>query len=149
MSWKGRPLPLDKFLRPVASDTRPRQTINDMQQEIVYGVVEANRPLQRLEAEELTDLVAEIAKSTDRAPWCIGATPCVLPKSRLHWRRQQRVLDARELSALQGIWTRYSVALESWCQSEKQSRVLMDLARNAFTSTVCCAVCSGGMVAIS
>ena len=60
---------------------------------------EANRPLQRLEAEDLTDLVVDISKSTDRAPWCIGATPCVLPNSRLHWRRQQRVLDVRCFSA--------------------------------------------------
>ena len=86
---------------------------------------------------------------TDRAPWCIGATPCALPNFRLRWRRQQRVLDARELSALQGIWTRDCVAFELWCQSEKQSWALMDLAGNAFTTTVCIAVRLGVMVAIS
>ena len=96
-------MPLGKFLRPVASDTQPRQTINERDQEVLDGVVAANRPLQRLEAEDLTDLVVEISKRTDRAPWCIGATPCVLPNSRLHWRLQQRVLDAREMAALQGI----------------------------------------------
>ena len=112
------------------------------------GVVQQTLSLQRLEAEEVTDLVVEISKSVGRAPWCIGATPCALPKSRLHWRRQQRVLEACEMVAFQGIWTRDVVALESWCQSEKQSRVLMDLAGNAFTTTVCIAVCLGVMVAI-
>ena len=109
----------------------------------------ANRPLQRLGAQDLTDLVDDISKSTYRAPWCIGATPCVLPNFRLHWRREQRALDAREMCAMQGIWTRDSVAPESWCKSEKQSRVLMDLAGNAFITTVCIAVCLGVMVAIS
>ena len=103
-------------------------------------VAEANRPLQRLEAEDLTDLVVDISKSTDRAPWCIGSTPCVLPNSRLHWRREQRVLDAREMCALQGIWTRDFAAFESWCQSEKQSRVLMDLTGKAFTYSLHCRV---------
>ena len=45
-------------------------------------------------------------RRASRAPCRIGATPCVLPQPRLHWLRQQRVLDARELDALQGIWPR-------------------------------------------
>jgi hypothetical protein len=52
----------------VASDTRPRQTINLREQEVLDGVVAANRPLQRLGAEDLTDLAVDISKSTDRAP---------------------------------------------------------------------------------
>ncbi len=133
--WKGRSqCVLDRYLRQVASDTRPRQTINLREQDVLDGAVAANRPLQRLGAEYLTDLVVDISKSTGRAPWRVGATPCVLPNSRVHWRREQRVLDAREMCAMQGIWTHVFVAFESWCKSEKQSRVLMDLAGNAFTS---------------
>ncbi len=87
-------MPLDKFLRPVASDTRPRQS-----KQVLDGVVPANRPLQRLEAEELMGLVVDISKSTDRAPWCIGATPFVLPRPSLQRRRQHCVLDARATAA--------------------------------------------------
>lgn len=145
---RPQPVALNKFLR-TACNVLSCGTINDRQEHVLAHVVQANRPLQRLTAEELTDLVVDVAKSAERAPWCIGATPCVLPNSRLHWRRQQRVLGAREVAALQGIWARDFPALESWCQSDTRSRVLTDMAGNAFTSTVCAAVCLGVMVAIS
>jgi hypothetical protein len=58
-------------------------------------------------------------------------------------------MDAREMCALQGVWFRDCVALESRCKSEKQSWALMDLAGNAFTIAVCIAVCLGVMVAVS
>ena len=45
---RPQPVPLDRYLRQVASDTRPRQTINLREQEVLDGVVAANRPLQRL-----------------------------------------------------------------------------------------------------
>jgi len=146
---RPQPVALHKFLKPAACDVRARQTTNDREDHVLDHIVQANRPLQRLEAGELTDLVVDVAKSAERAPWCVGATPCVLPNSRLYWRRQQRVLGAREMLALQGIWPRDFPALESWCQSDTRSRVLMDMAGNAFTSTVCSAVCLGIMVAIS
>ena len=94
---------MDKLLRPVARDTRPRQTINERERDVLDGVVEANRTLQGSEAKGLTDLVVDISKSTDRAPWCIGATPCALPNSRLQWRRQQRVFGARDMVALHRV----------------------------------------------
>ena len=49
---RPQPVPLDQFLRPVASDTRPRQTIKEREQEVLDGAGEANRPLQRLGAED-------------------------------------------------------------------------------------------------
>ena len=146
---RPHPVFLEKCLTPEGTDARPRQTINGREQDVLEHVVQANRSLQRLAPEQLMDLVVDIAKSVGRSPWCIGATTCVLPNSRLHRQRQQRVLGAREMAALQGIWARGFPALESWCQSDKQSRVFMDLAGNAFTSTVCTAVCLGVMVAIS
>jgi hypothetical protein len=100
---RPQPAPLDKFLRHVDSDKQARQTINEREQAVLDCVVQ-ERALQRLQPEELVDLVVDAAKSLSRAPCCVGATPCVLPKSRLHWRRQQRVLDAHEMAALQGIW---------------------------------------------
>ena len=146
---RPQPVLLDHFVRHMSSDTWARQTINEREQGVLDSVVEQNRSLQRLEAEELADLVVDISKSAGRAPWCVGATPCVLPNSRLHWRREKRVLDAREMAALQGIWPRDFPVLESWCQSEKRSLVVRDMAGNAFTSTICTAVCSGVMAAIS
>ena len=97
---------LDEFLRPVGTDARSRQTINEREQDVLTHAVQDYRGLQRLEPGELADLVVDIAKSVGRAPWCVGATPCVLPNSRLHWHRHQRVLGAREMAALQGVWTR-------------------------------------------
>ena len=80
--------------------TWARQTVNEREQDVLDSIVDQNRSLQCLEAEELADLVVDISKSAGRAPWCVGATPCVLPNSRLHWRREKRVLDAREMAAL-------------------------------------------------
>ena len=82
-------------------------------------VAQANPPLQWLRAEELTGLAVGAAKSAVRTPWCIGATPCVLLTSRLRWRRQQRVLGAYEVAALQGIWPlRWAFLLQvsSWTE---------------------------------
>ena len=60
-------------------------------------------------------------------PWCICATTCTLLKPRAHW-RQQRVLGAREMVALQGNWTRDVQTRGLWCQSDRRSRALMDMA---------------------
>jgi hypothetical protein len=144
---RPQPAPLVRFLGHVDNDKQARQTINEREQAVLDCVLR-ERALQ-LQPEELLDLVVDIAKSVSRAPWCVQATPCVLPNSRLHWRRQQRVLDAREMAALQGIWPRDFPALESWCKSDKRSLVVRDMAGNAFTSTICTAVCLGVMVAIS
>ena len=130
-----------RFLGHVDNDNQARQTINEREQAVLECVVQ-ERALQA-QPEELLDLVVDIAKSVSRAPWCVQATPCVLPNSRLHWWRQQRVLDAREMAALQGIWPRDFPALESWCKSDKRSLVVRDMAGHAFTSTICTAVFFG------
>ena len=129
------------------NEKQARQTINEREQAVLDCVVQ-ERALQ-LQPEELLDLVVDIAKTVSRAPWSVQATPCVLPNSRLHWRRQQRVLDAHEMASLQGIWPRDFPALESWRKSDKRSLVVRDMAGNAFTSTICTAVCVGVMVAVS
>ena len=64
----------------------------------------------QLQPEELLDLVVDIAKSVSHAPLSVPATPCVLPNSRLHWRRQQRALVAHEMAALQGMTSRFPCA---------------------------------------
>ncbi len=109
-------------LRRVASDARARQTINEREVDVLNCVVQQTRSLQGLEGGELTDLVVDISKSAGRAPRCIGATPCTFPHSRLRWRQQQHALDTREMALLEGMASRFA-AFESWCQSEKRSRV--------------------------
>ena len=143
------PVPLDGFLSAVAGDCQQRQSVNEREESALAAVLTNNRPLQRLSEEELQDLVVDISKSCGRAPWCLGAAPCVLPGSRLYWRRKQWVLGAREMAALQGIWCRDFPALQSWCEDPHRSRILMDMAGNAFTSTICIAVVLAVMVAIS
>ena len=145
---RPHPVPLDRYLRQVASDTRPRQT-NNLREQVLDGVVAANRPLQRLGVEDLTDLVVDIprAQAARRGVLELRHACCRIPGytgggSSACWTHVR-------LFALQGIWTRDFVALESWCQSKNQSRSLMDLAGNACITTVCIAVHLGVMVAIS
>ena len=115
---RPQPAPLVRFLRHVDSDKQARQSINEREQAVLDCVVQERAP--QLQPEELVDLVVDIAKSVSRAPWCVQATPCVLPSSRLHWRRQQRVLDAREMAALQCL----AISLHS---SHGASRVICRL----------------------
>ena len=129
---RPQPALLHHLFNAMPTDTWARQTINEREQGVLDCILEKNRSLQGLEAEELADLVVDISKSVGRAPWCLGSTPCALPGSRLHWRRERRVLGAREMAALQGIWPRDFPDLESWCQSEKRSLLLRDMAGHAF-----------------
>jgi site-specific DNA-cytosine methylase len=76
---RPQPAPLDKFLRHVASDKQARQTINEREQAVLECVIQ-ERALQ-LQPEELLDLVIDTAESVSRAPWCVQATPCVLPNA--------------------------------------------------------------------
>ena len=128
------------------NDKQARQTIDEGEQAVLDCAFQ-EWALQ-LQPEELLELVVDIAKSVSRAPWSVQATPRVLPNSRLHWRRQQRVLDAHEMAALQGIWPRDFPAIESWRKSDKRLLVVRDVAGNAFTSTIFTAVRLGVMVAI-
>ena len=70
-------MPLQKLRMPAVSDTRPRQTSNDRDQGVLDGVDEANRPLQRLAAEERTDLFFDISvgiidKKSEMFTWQLG-----------------------------------------------------------------------------
>ena len=151
LTQMGRPAPLSltAFLAAADGDVQPRQCLNQREEEAIDDLFNSTRSLQRLSGEELEDLVVDISKSAGRLPWCLDATPCVLPGSRLFWRRRRWVLGAREVAALQGIWPRDFPALTAWCEHRHRSRVLIDMAGNAFTSTICTAVCIAVMAAIS
>ena len=58
---RPQPVPLSKLLKPAACNARSRQTINDREERVLDYVVQANPPLQWLRAEELTDLVVDVA----------------------------------------------------------------------------------------
>jgi len=53
---RPRPASLSKFLRLAACDARSRQNINSREEHVLDHVVQANRPLQRLRAEEFGGL---------------------------------------------------------------------------------------------
>ena len=140
------PAPLGPFLEAAAGGERPRQELNAREAEALNDVVNSSS-VQGLTKAALEGLVVDISKSAGRAPWCAGAAPCALPKSRLYWRQRQCVLGPRQLAALQGIWPADFPGLAAWC--EDRSRVVTDMAGNAFTSTVCMAVCLAVLLAIS
>lgn len=142
------PAPLGAFLRATAGGHRPRQELNAREAEAVTDVLRS-RSVLRLDKAALEGLVIDISKSAGRTPWCAGATPCVLPNSRLYVRHVQCVLGPREAAALQGLWPADFRALSAWCEDKHRSRVVADMAGNAFTSTVCMAVCFAVFLSIS
>ena len=101
---------------------------------------------KRLQTE---DLIVDITKSLDHASSCVGAPPCVLPNSRFYRVLEDRFLTVREVASLQGLWTCDFPALESWVQTCRKSNFLRDMAGNAFTSTVCMAVCWAVIVTVT
>ena len=76
------PAPLDPFLEFAAGGKLTRQELTAREEEAVNDVL-SSRSALRLGKAALKGLVIDISKSTGRAPWCAGATPCVLPNSRL------------------------------------------------------------------
>ena len=96
----------------------------------------------------LEGLVVDIKAGAGRARWCAGAAPCALPTPHLYWRHMQCVLGPRAVAALQGIWPADSRGLGAWCEDEHRSRVVADMAGNAFTSVVCVAVSFAVFLAI-
>ena len=133
------PAPLSAFLPAKAGGHCPRQELNAREVKAVNYVL-SNSSVWGLDKAALEGLVIDVSKSAGRAPWCAGATPCVLPNSRLYWRHVQRVLGPREVAALQGIWPAEFGCLSAWRDDLHRSRVVADMAGNAFTSTVCMAV---------
>ena len=142
------PAPLGPFLEAAAGGERPRQELNARENMALDAVVRTG-PVQRLTKPALEGLVVDLRGSEGRAPWCAGAAPCVLPRSRLYWQHGQCVLGPRQSAALQGIWPADFAGVVEWCEDQRRSHVVMDIAGNAFTSTVCMAVCLAVLLAIS
>ena len=72
-----------------------------------------------------------------RAPWCVGATPCLVPNSMPFRMLAEATLSPLQVAACQGIFQQDYALLVQWC--EKHPRVVRDLAGNAFSSSVCLA----------
>ena len=60
------------------------------------------------------DLIIDVAKSSARAPSCIGACTCIVPNSLPYRMFENRVLSTLELRALQGLFPDDFVALRAW-----------------------------------
>ena len=141
---KRVPMPLHGFLEAAApaataaaDHRRARQMLNG-REKVIFRMVMDKRLTE--------NLVIDLARSVDRVPSCIGASPCVLPNSHLYWVQGERFLTAREHLALQGIWACDFPALDSWAQTSLKSNRLRDLAGNAFTSTVRMSVCFAAII---
>ena len=146
------PAPLRTFLDVsatlAAQHVLPRQDLNLREAQALSDVL-SSPSVQDLAKESLDALIVDVSKSAGRAPWCVGAAPCALPGSRLFWRHRQCVLTPREVAALQGIWAADFRFLADWCADKHRARVVADMAGNAFTSTVCMAVCLAVLATIS
>ena len=134
-------MPLRDMLTPVATDHKPaRADLNVRELEVLRTAVETIRQRRRgvgADWDEDCGVVAGFAKSA----WCMNASTCVLPNSKLWLVRAGRFLTARECLALQGIWASDFPALDAWARHPKKRNVLHDLAGNAFSTPVCMTVC--------
>ena len=134
-------MPLRARLTPVATDhRRPRADPTPRELEVLNTAMDTIRQRRRGVGEDL-DVVVDLSKSGSRAPWCMNASTCVLPGSRLWLVRAGRFLTARECLALQGIWACDFPALDLWVRHPKKLKLLHDLAGNAFSTPVCMTVC--------
>ena len=134
-------MPLRDMLTPVATDHKPaRADLNVRELEVLRTAVETIRQRRRGVGED-PGVVVDLSKSGSRVPWCMNASTCVLPGSRLWLVRAGRFLTARECLALQGIWASDFPALDAWARNPKKLTLLHDLAGHAFSTPVCMTVC--------
>jgi site-specific DNA-cytosine methylase len=96
---------------------------------------------------ELVDLIVDVAKSTERAARCVGASPCLTTNSLPYRCLTCRVLSPLEALACQGIFREDFVLLGAWAADPKKANLLRNLAGNSFASSVCLAVVFACMVA--
>lgn len=84
--------------------------------------------------------VVDVAKSVQRAPWCEGAVPCLVPNSKPFWMHgpgcDGAVLSGLDFCVLQGIFPANFPLLSTWAACKAGDKTLRDLAGNAFTGTV-------------
>jgi len=108
-------------------------SLNIRQKRVVEAALKKLKPAQHDK-----DVVVDVAKSEERAPVCIGATPCIVPNSLPYRVKTQRVLTPEQVHACQGIYPEDFPALRKYAQTK--AGLTRDLAGNAFSTTVCMAV---------
>lgn len=84
------------------------------------------------------DVVVDVGKSAQRAPFCQNATPCIVPNSLPYRIKKAQFLSGEQVHCVQGIYKQDFPALAKWAQEKKT--LTRDLAGNAFSTTVCMAV---------
>merc|ERR1719189_830998 len=108
-------------------------SLNFRQKRVVKVALKKLKPAQHDK-----DIVVDVAKSEDRAPVCIGATPCIVPNSLPYRIKTQRILTPEQVHACQGIYPEDFPAPRKYAQTKPS--LTRDLAGNAFSTTVCMAV---------
>ncbi|CAK0808227.1 unnamed protein product [Prorocentrum cordatum] len=116
-----------------ASDVDMRRPLNERERSVVQKVLSKLSPRERGE-----EVVVDVGKSLERAVYCVGAAPCVVPNSRPCRVKKDKLLSPEQVHAAQGIFKEDFPALARW---GKEKKILTrDLAGNAFSTTVCMAV---------
>ena len=90
-------------------------------------------------AQESADVFLDVAKSEKRSPFCEDATTCIVPNSLPYSLKEKRFLETEEVMAVQGIFKEDFPAMLNFI--ENSTCLVRDLAGNAFTTSVCIAVC--------
>lgn len=121
------------FRKVKANDVDMPRPLNARERSVVQKVLSKLSPEERGE-----EVVVDVGKSLERAVYCVGATPCVVPNSHPYRVKKDKILSPEQVHAVQGIFKEDFPALARW--GEKKRILTRDLAGNAFSTTVCMAV---------
>ena len=129
-------LPLDSVLGMARQDRVEVSNLNSRQQIVV------DTALKRLgePANSMREVIIDVAKSAERGPACFDACPCIVPNSQPYRLQSGSLLSIEDVLALQGITKDAFPSLPAWLADPTSSRMLRDMAGNAFTTSVCAAV---------
>ncbi len=144
----AKPL-LDMLFSKVAqlSKEETSSCLTDRQWAVVEEVERLLREQRGPRAGELVDVIVDVTRSVERAVYCVGASPCLLPNSLPYRCLSGRVLSPLETMACQGLFVEDFGLLETWGLDPSKARLLRDLAGNSFTSSVCMSVLLACMAA--
>jgi len=107
--------------------------LNSRQRGVVRAALSKLKPSMRNK-----DVLVDVAKSDSRAPFCLNATPCIVPNSLPYRVKKKAFLSPQQVCCLQGIWQEDFPALTRYAKDN--ACLTRDLAGNAFSTTVCMAV---------
>ena len=125
------------FRKVGASPDKHTQTLTARQRQVVRAA--------QAQAPHAKRLVVDVGQSEARLVFCSGgASPCVLPNSKLYCTSTEKVLGVAQMLAVQGIFRDDFHALPAWVMSRRT--LARDMAGNAFSTTPCMAVVLAALI---